>query len=159
MQIPLASRSRAWVCDRLLDGIVVSNPSEGMDVSFVSVACVVKYRSLRRADHLSRGGLPNVVCLNKVLKPRWWGGPGPRGAVAPWGGGNCCQLIIIFSWPLLLILKSDRFLLSAFAKLRKATISFVMFDCPFVRMEQLGPFCKAFHETSFFLIFSQNLFD
>jgi len=28
--------------------------------------CTVTYRSLRRADHSSRGVLPNVVCLNII---------------------------------------------------------------------------------------------
>ena len=35
--------------------------------------------------------------------------------------------------------------LYASAKLRKATISFVMFVCPSVRMEQLGLHWKDFH--------------
>jgi hypothetical protein len=34
-----------------------------MDVFFLSVLCVVKYRSLRRADPSSRKVLPTVVCL------------------------------------------------------------------------------------------------
>jgi hypothetical protein len=29
-----------------------------------------RYRSLRRADHLSRGVLPTVVCLGVIVKPR-----------------------------------------------------------------------------------------
>jgi hypothetical protein len=44
--------------------------------------------SVRRADHSSRGILPNVVCPSVIVKPRQWGGPGPLGAVAPWGGGK-----------------------------------------------------------------------
>ena len=32
--------------------------------------CVVRSRSLRRADHLCRGVLPNVVCLSVIVKPR-----------------------------------------------------------------------------------------
>jgi menaquinone-dependent protoporphyrinogen IX oxidase len=35
--------------------------------------------------------------------------------------------------------------LSAFAKLRKVTIIFVMSACPSVRMEQLGSNCTDFH--------------
>ena len=38
-----------------------SNPTEGMDVSLLLVLCVVRQRSLRQADHLSRGVLPTVV--------------------------------------------------------------------------------------------------
>jgi hypothetical protein len=42
-----------------------------MDVSFLRVLCVVRYRSLRRAGHSSRGVLTNVVCLKCVIaKPR-----------------------------------------------------------------------------------------
>jgi hypothetical protein len=43
---------------------------------------------MRRADHPSRGVLPNVVCLGVTVKPRQCEGPGPLGAVAPWGGGG-----------------------------------------------------------------------
>jgi hypothetical protein len=39
---------------------------------------------MRRADHLSRGILPRVMCLSVILKPRQRGGPGPLWAVAPW---------------------------------------------------------------------------
>ena len=37
-------------------------PPEGMDVCLLWVLCVVRYRSLRRADHSSRGVLLTVVC-------------------------------------------------------------------------------------------------
>ena len=37
--IPVAARSRAWVCGRSLVGIVVSKPAGGMDVC---VLCVFK---------------------------------------------------------------------------------------------------------------------
>jgi hypothetical protein len=33
--IPVAARSRAWVCGRLLAGIECSNPAGGMDVSLL----------------------------------------------------------------------------------------------------------------------------
>ena len=32
MLIPVAARSKAWICSRLLAGIVGSNPAEGVDV-------------------------------------------------------------------------------------------------------------------------------
>ena len=35
--VPVAARSKAWVCGRSLAEIVGSNPTEGMDV--VSVVC------------------------------------------------------------------------------------------------------------------------
>jgi hypothetical protein len=41
-----------------------------MDVSLLSVLCVVRQRSLRWADHSSRGVLPSVVCLSVIVKPR-----------------------------------------------------------------------------------------
>jgi len=36
------------------------------------VLCAVKERSLRRADHLSRGVLTSVVCLCEALVMRSW---------------------------------------------------------------------------------------
>ena len=41
--------------------IVGSNPTGGMDICLLWVSCVVRQRSLRRADHSSRGVLPTVV--------------------------------------------------------------------------------------------------
>jgi hypothetical protein len=35
--IPVAARSKAWVCGRSLAGIVGSNPADGMDVCAVFV--------------------------------------------------------------------------------------------------------------------------
>ena len=40
---------------------VGSNPTGGMDVHLLCLLCVVRWRSLRRADHSSRGVLPTVV--------------------------------------------------------------------------------------------------
>jgi hypothetical protein len=68
---------------RLL-GLRVWIPLVNMYVCLLCVLCVVRYRSLRRADHSSRGVLPCVVCLCGMVKPRQWGGPGPLGTVAPW---------------------------------------------------------------------------
>ena len=42
MPIPVATRSRAWVCGRTLAGIVGSNPTMGMDVCLMRVLCVVR---------------------------------------------------------------------------------------------------------------------
>jgi hypothetical protein len=41
--------------------------------------CVVKCRSLSRADHSSRGVLPNVVCTNECDQGPSWRKPGPLG--------------------------------------------------------------------------------
>jgi len=51
---------------RCLLGIVGSNPS-GVCLCLLSV---VRKRSLRRADHSSRGVLPTLVCLSVIVKPR-----------------------------------------------------------------------------------------
>ena len=53
--------SKVYVCGRSTAGIVGSNPAEGMDVSMFWVLCVVRERSVRRADHSSRGALPTFV--------------------------------------------------------------------------------------------------
>jgi len=57
----------AWVCERSLAGIVGSNPAGSMNV-YCGVACVVRWRSLRRANYLSRGVLPCVNCLSVVTE-------------------------------------------------------------------------------------------
>ena len=59
-----------WVCGRLVVGISGSNPVRGMDFCLLWVFCVVKFKSLRRADHSSRGVLQSVVCLSVISKPR-----------------------------------------------------------------------------------------
>jgi hypothetical protein len=42
LPIPVAARSKAWVCGRSLTGIVGSNLTGGMDVCLLSVLCVVR---------------------------------------------------------------------------------------------------------------------
>jgi hypothetical protein len=59
--VPVAARTKLWVCCRSLLAIVGSNPSGGMKVCLFWMVCVVRKRSLWRADHLSRGVLPSVV--------------------------------------------------------------------------------------------------
>jgi hypothetical protein len=39
-----------------------------MDVCVLRVLYVARQRSLRRADHSSRGVLPSVVCLSVIVK-------------------------------------------------------------------------------------------
>ena len=80
----VAARSKAWVCGRSPAEIVGSNPIGGIDVCLLWVLCVVRYRSLRRADHSSRGVLPTVVrrCV-WFRKPQEWGGHDPRWVAAP----------------------------------------------------------------------------
>ena len=47
--------------------------------------------------------------------------------------------------------------LSAFAKLRKVTISFVVSFCPSARMEQLGFHWKGFYEIWYLIIFRKTV--
>jgi hypothetical protein len=42
LPIPVAARSKAWVCFRSLAGIAGSNPTGGMDVCLLWVLCVVR---------------------------------------------------------------------------------------------------------------------
>ena len=92
---PAAARSKAWVCEISFAGIVGSNPAGAMDVCAVWMLCVVRKSSLSRADLLSRGVLPTVVCLSVIVKPGQWEDPGPLGTVAKWGGG-----LLKFDYPL-----------------------------------------------------------
>ena len=70
--MPVAARSKAWVCGRSLPGIVGSNPAGGRDVYLLRMLCVVRWKSLRWADLSSRGILPIVTCLIAKLRN---GGP------------------------------------------------------------------------------------
>jgi hypothetical protein len=70
----VAARSKAWVCSRLVAGIVGSNLAGGVYVS--CERCVLR----GRADHSSSRVLPSVVCLSVMVKAL------AVGAVAPWVG-------------------------------------------------------------------------
>jgi len=59
--IPVAARSKSWVCGRSLTRIAGSNPTGDIEVFLLLVLCVVRWRSPRRAYHLSREALPRVV--------------------------------------------------------------------------------------------------
>ena len=50
-----------------------------MEVCLLWLLCVVRWRSLRWADHSTRGILPTLVCLSVCLiyKPQEWGSLGP----------------------------------------------------------------------------------
>jgi hypothetical protein len=62
--VPVAARSKAWVCGRSLVVIVGSNSAGDMVV--VSVVCCQ-----RLVGHTCRGGIPSVVCpLSVIAKPR-----------------------------------------------------------------------------------------
>jgi hypothetical protein len=67
--IPVTSRSKAWIYPRSVAGIVGLNPDVGMDI-FLSRVFFVTVRSLRRADHSSRGVLLEVMCDREGWKRR-----------------------------------------------------------------------------------------
>ena len=73
-QIPVEAQSKAWVCGRSLAGIAGSNAVACMDVCLLWVLCIVRYRSLRRADSSSRRVLPSVVCLSIISNSEPWRG-------------------------------------------------------------------------------------
>ena len=66
----MAAPSRVWVCGRSLVEIAGSNPASGMGVCLLCVLCVVRERSLSRADRFYRGVLQSVVFLSVIMKPR-----------------------------------------------------------------------------------------
>ena len=71
----------------------------------------------------------------------------------------CCfriygRVLASFVWQVINWLSSFS---GAFAKLRKATVSFVMSVCSSVRMEQLGDQWTEFHEISDFSIFRKRI--
>ena len=90
MPTSVAAPSKAWVCDSSLAGIAGSNPAGVVEVSLKWAVCIVRQRSLRRADYLSRGFLPRVVCLSVISKPKQWGSLSPLGAVEPWKKRKVC---------------------------------------------------------------------
>jgi hypothetical protein len=49
---------------------VGSNHAGSINICLLWLLCVVRQRSLRGADHSSRGILPSEVCLSVIVKPR-----------------------------------------------------------------------------------------
>jgi hypothetical protein len=60
--VQVVARSKAWVCGRSAAEVEGSNPTGAWMSVCCEVLCVVWWRSLRRADHSSRGVLRKVVC-------------------------------------------------------------------------------------------------
>lgn len=60
--IPVAARSKVWICGHLLSGNAGLNSTSGMDVCRLWVLCVV-VRSLFQADHLFIGALLSMMRL------------------------------------------------------------------------------------------------
>ena len=76
----MAVRFKACVGDLPVAGNAGSNPAGGKDVCLFRVKYVVRYRALRRADHMPREVLPKVLCLILCDRERV---PGPLGAFVP----------------------------------------------------------------------------
>jgi hypothetical protein len=60
--------------------IIFSNPTGGMDICLL---CVVRQRSLRRADHSPKVVLPTVARRCVIKEPRGRGGHSPHWAAEP----------------------------------------------------------------------------
>jgi hypothetical protein len=67
-KLPVAARSKAWVCGRSLAEIAGSNLVRSMDVSLLWVPRVGREKTLQRADPSSRGVLPRVCLSLSVIK-------------------------------------------------------------------------------------------
>jgi hypothetical protein len=79
--------SKAWICGRSLAGIAGSNHAGGMDVRVLWVLCVVRLRSLGRADPSSRRVVPSVLWLCAISKSQQGGELGPV-ELSNHGGGD-----------------------------------------------------------------------
>jgi hypothetical protein len=83
--IPVAARSKAWVCSRSLSGIAGSNPTSGMDLYLVSVEWCQVERPLRKAGHSSTGVPPSMIWLPKCeLETAITRRPRPTRPLEPW---------------------------------------------------------------------------
>ena len=82
--VSVAAPSKTWVCGRSFAWIAGSNPAEGMDFCLLWVFYFARLRSLRRADHSSRGVLLTVVHRSVIVNPTQWGSRIPSGAAALW---------------------------------------------------------------------------
>ena len=96
LPIPVAARSKPWVCGRSLVGIAGSNLAEGMHVCLLWVLCFVRKRSLRQSDHWSGGVLPSAVCSEcdlevSIMRP--W----PIRGCRAMGGKNMLRLIKVLT--------------------------------------------------------------
>ena len=86
----VAEPSGLAVFGHSLAGIAGSDPAGSMGVCILWVLCVVRYWSLRRADHSSRGVLPSVcvcvcVCVSECHRET------PI-MMRPWPTGSCCAM-------------------------------------------------------------------
>ena len=63
MKIPVASRSKAWVCGRSPAVIAVSNPARGMDVCLLRVLCVVGLEVPAKGRSLVQRSPTDCLCV------------------------------------------------------------------------------------------------
>jgi hypothetical protein len=66
MPTPVAARSKAWVCGEALAGIVVSNPTGGMDVCLVQCLCCQVEVSATCRSLVQRSPTDCGVCLSVI---------------------------------------------------------------------------------------------
>jgi len=84
--IPMAARSKAWVCGRSFAGISGSNPAAGLDAVLLWVLCVVQWRT---QEFCSGGGVQQIQ-LRTEDRENWdLGGGSPLVR----GSGGSCNLV------------------------------------------------------------------
>ena len=75
MPIPVAERSKAWVCRRSPAGIAGSNPAGGMELCLLWVLCVCQIEvSATDWSLVQRSPTACGVSLCVISKPQEWGG-------------------------------------------------------------------------------------
>jgi hypothetical protein len=75
MPIPVAERSKAWVCSRSPAGIAGSNPAEGMDICLLWVLCVCQVEISGTGWSLvQRSPTDCDASLRVISEPQEWGG-------------------------------------------------------------------------------------
>jgi len=71
LPITVDARSEASICGRSFAEIVGSNPVGSMEVCLLGVLYVIRYRSVRRADHSSRGVLQSADRETLKVRRPW----------------------------------------------------------------------------------------
>ena len=75
----VATRSKAWVCWRLLAEILQVRILSGAWMCLLWILPVLSGKGLRRADNSSRGVLASLLCQGVISKPQRWGSLGQLG--------------------------------------------------------------------------------
>ena len=92
LPIPVATRSKLWVCGRSLVGIAGSNPARGH-----GCLSVIRQSSLFLADYSTRGVIQCVCVCVCVCVCLWEGGERQRVCVSVWGGSRVVALTTLSS--------------------------------------------------------------